>query len=204
MTNKSINCFINLFDGDIMQEMSEELQEQLWHEAATFVANGSRKNLAHLDATLDGCDNQYIEIAFTCKCSDEDYQDFIDILDDEFLQTIRFEYSNVKIQEFGSDIPIEVDYDCYLWQHVIQLSMGDKETDTYNKFIYWIREHEKMTYGFRQSIESFDRIYLQSLRQMAKQLDVVYDFKGGDMYEEMISIESAIHEYFKKKNYVNL
>lgn len=183
-----------------MQEMSEELQEQLWQEVATFVANGSRKNLAHLDVTLDGCDNQYMELSFTCKCSDEDYQDFIDILDDEFLQTIRFEYSNVKIQEFGSDIPIEVDFDRNDWQHIIQLSMGDKETDTYNKFIYWIREHEKMTSGFRQSIESFDRIYLQSLRQMAKQLDVEYgDFKDGDIYDEMILIESVIHEYFKKK-----
>jgi arginyl-tRNA synthetase len=183
-----------------MQGMSDKLQQQLWDEAVSFVENGSRKNLAHLGVTLDGVDNQYMELSFTCKTDDEDYQDFIDLLDDEFLQTIRFEYSNVRIQEFGSDIPIEVDYDCYLWQHVIQLSMGDKETDMYNKFIYWIREHEKMTSGFRQSIKSFDRIYLQSLRQMAKQLDVEYgDFKEGDIYDEMILIESVIHEYFKKK-----
>lgn len=186
-----------------MQEMSKELQQQLWDEAKCFVENGSRKNLAHLGATLEGCDDKYIEIAFTCKTDEEDYQDFIDIVDDEFLQTIRFDYSDVRIQEFGSDVPIEVDFDRDDWQHVVQLSMGDKETGMYNKFIYWIREHENITFGFRQSMESFDRIYLASLRQMAEYLDVVYYFKGGDMYEEMICIESAIHEYFKKKNYEN-
>ena len=184
--------------------MSKELQEQLWEEATSFVANGSRKNLAHLGVTMDSVDNQYMELSFTCKTSDEDYQDFVDIVDDEFLQIVRFDYSNIKIKEFPNEVPIEVSYDRDDWEHVVQLSIGDENTDIYNKFVYWEREHEKMTSGFRQSMESFDRIYLASLRQMAEYLGVVYDFKGGDIYEEMICIESAIHEYFKKKNYVNL
>lgn len=179
-------------------EMNEQLQQQLWDEAVSFVENGSKKNLAHLGVTLEGVDNQYIELSFTCKCCDEDYQDFVDIVDEEFLQTIRFDYNNVRIQEFASDIPIEVDFDWNEWQHVVQLSMGNEETDIYNKFIYWIREHEKMTSGFRQSMESFDKIYLQSLKQMAKKLGVDYTYDGDDLYDEMIIIERAIHSFFEK------
>lgn len=181
-----------------MQEMSKKLQEQLWQEAKCFVENGSRKNFAHLGVTLDGADNQYMELSFTCKTSDEDYQDFVDIVDDEFLQIVRFEYSNIRISEYACDIPIEVSYDRDDWEHVIQLSLGDENTDIYNKFIYWQREHEKMAFGFRQSMESFDRIYLASLKQMAKYLDVNYTYDGNDIYEEMIVIEKEIHSFFEK------
>ena len=179
-------------------EMSNELQEKIWQEATNFVENGSRKNLAHLGVTLDGVDNQYMELSFTCKCSDEDYQDFVDIVDGEFLQIVRFEYSNIRISEFACDIPIEVSQNRDDWEHVIQLSVGDKNTDVYNKFIYWIREHEKMISGFRQSMESFDKIYLQSLKQMARHLGVDYCYDGDDLYDEMIIIERAIHSFFEK------
>ena len=179
-------------------EMSKELQEKIWQEATNFVENGSRKNLAHFGVTLDGVDNQYMELSFTCKCSDEDYQDFVDIVDDEFLQIVRFEYSNIRISEFACDIPIEVSQNRDDWEHVIQLSVGDKNTDVYNKFIYWQREHEKMTSGFRKSMESFDKIYLQSLKQMARHLGVDYSYGGDDIYEEMIVIERAIHSFFEK------
>ena len=178
--------------------MSKELQEQLWEEATSFVANGSLKNLAHLGVTLDSVDNQYLELSFTCKTSDEDYQDFVDIVDDEFLQIVRFEYSNIRIKEFASDIPLEVSYNRDDWEHVVQLSIGDENTDIYNKFVYLQREHEKMTSGFRQSMESFDKIYLQSLKQMARHLDVDYAYDGDDIYEEMIVIERAIHSFFEK------
>lgn len=179
-------------------EMSKELQEKIWQEATNFVENGSRKNLAHLGVTLDGVDNQYIELSFTCKCSDEDYQDFVDIVDDEFLQIVRFEYSNIRISEFTSDIPIEVSQNRDDWEHVIQLSVGDENTDIYNKFVYWQRENEKILQGLRQSIKSFDRIYLASLKQMAKYLDVNYTYDGNDIYEEMIVIEKEIHSFFEK------
>ena len=178
--------------------MNEKLQQQLWDEAVSFVENGSRKNLAHLGVTLNGADNQYLELSFTCRCSDEDYQDFIDIVDEEFLQNVRFEYSNIRISEFACDIPIVVSQDRNVWEHVIQLSVGDTNTDVYNKFVYWQREHEKMTSGFRQSMESFDRIYLASIKQMAKYLDVDYAYDGNDIYEEMITIERAIHSFFEK------
>lgn len=181
-----------------MKEMSKKLQQQLWDEATSFVETGSRKNLAHLGVTLDGADNQYMELSFTCQCSDEDYQDFVDIIDDEFLQLIRFDYSNIRISEFASDIPIEVSHDRDDWEHVIQLSIGDSNTNVYNKFVYWQREHETMTSGFRQSMESFDRIYLASLKQMAKYLNVDYTYGGNDIYEEMIVIERAIHSFFEK------
>ena len=181
-----------------MQEMTKELQEQLWDEAVSFVENGSRKNIESLEVTLDGADNQYLELSFTCDSSEEDYADLTDIIDDEFLQVIRFEYSNIRISEYASDIPIEVSQDCNYWQHVIQLSVGDKNTDVYNKFLYWIREHEKMTSGFRQSMESFDKIYLQSLKQMARHLGVDYCYDGDDLYDEMIIIERAIHSFFEK------
>lgn len=179
-------------------EMSKELQEKIWQEATSFVENGSKKNLAHLGVTLDGADNQYMELSFTCKCSDEDYQDFVDIVDDEFLQIVRFDYSNIKIKEFPNEVPIEVSYDRDDWEHVIQLSVGDVNTDVYNKFVYWQREHEKMTSGFRQSMESFDKIYLQSLKQMARHLGVDYCYDGDDLYDEMIIIERAIHSLFEK------
>lgn len=179
-------------------EMSKELQEKIWQEATSFVENGSKKNLAHLGVTLDGADNQYMELSFTCKCSDEDYQDFVDIVDDEFLQIVRFDYSNIKIKEFPNEVPIEVSYDRDDWEHVIQLSVGDVNTDVYNKFVYWQREHEKMTSGFRQSMESFDKIYLQSLKQMARHLGVDYCYGGDDLYDEMIIIERAIHSFFEK------
>ena len=181
-----------------MQEMTKELQERLWNEAVSFVENGSRKNIESLHVTLDGADNQYLELSFTCDSGEEDYADLIDIIDDEFLQVIRFEYSNIRISEYASDIPIEVFQDCDYWQHVIQLSVGDENTDVYNKFVYWQREHEKMTSGFRQSIESFDKIYLQSLKQMANYLGVEYCYDGDDIYDEMIVIERAVHDFFEK------
>lgn len=181
-----------------MQGMSDKLQQQLWDEAVSFVENGSRKNLAHLGVTLDGADNQCMELSFTCDSSEEDYVDFIDIIDDELLQVIRFEYSNIRISEFACDIPIEVSQDRNDWEHVIQLSLGDENTDIYNKFVYWQREHEKMTSGFRQSLESFDKIYLASLKQMARQLGVDYSYDGNDIYEKMIVIERAINSFFKK------
>lgn len=182
-----------------MQEMTKELQEKLWAEACSFVENGGRKNLAHLGVTLDSVNNQYLELSFTCKTSDEDYQDFVDIVDDEFLQIVRFEYSNIRIKEFASDIPLEVSYDRDDWEHVVQLSLGDENTNIYNKFLYWEREHEKITSGFRQSMESFDKIYLQSLKQMAKKLGVDYTYDDGDdLYDKMIVIERAIHSFFEK------
>lgn len=177
-----------------MCEMSKELQEQLWAEASAFVENSSRKHLAKLGVTLEGSDNQYLEMAFTCPTTDEEYCDFVTILDNEFLQTIRFEYPSVKIQEFPSDIALQVNYDRYEWEHIVQFSVGTVETVVFNKFNYWKREHEKMTAGFRRSSEEFDLIYLQSLKQMAKQIDVEYNFDGDDIYEEMIVIEGVIEE----------
>ena len=94
-----------------MCEMNNELQEQLWKEACSFIENSSRKHLAKLGVTLEGSDNQYLEMAFTCPTTDEEYCDFVAILDNEFLQTIRFEYPSVKIQEFPSDIALQVNYD---------------------------------------------------------------------------------------------
>jgi len=94
-----------------MQEMNEKLQEQLWQEASCFVENSSRKHLAHFGVTLEGSDNQYIEMAFTCPTYDEEYFDFLSIIDEEFLQTVRFEYPNVRIQEFASDIALQVNYE---------------------------------------------------------------------------------------------
>lgn len=175
-------------------EMSEKLQEQLWAEASAFVDNSSRKHLVRFGVTLDGNDNQYLELAFTCPCSDEDFDDFLFIIDNDFLQTIRFEYPNVRIQEFACDIPIEVDFDRYDWQHIVQFSIGDVNTAVYNKFVYWKREHDKMAAGFRKSSKEFDLIYLQSLKQMARQLDVEHNFDGDDIYDEMQVIEGAIEE----------
>ncbi len=80
--------------------MSKELQEQLWAEASAFVENGSRKHLAKLGVTLEGSDNQYMELSFTCPCCDEDFDDFFAIIDNDFLQVVRFEHQNVRIQEF--------------------------------------------------------------------------------------------------------
>ena len=177
-----------------MCKMTKELQDQLWAEASAFVENSSRKHLAKLGVTLEGSDNQYLELSFTCPCSDEDFDDFLSIIDNDFLQTIRFEYLNVRIQEFACDIPIEVDFDRYDWQHIVQFSIGSANTSVYNKFTYWKREHDKMVAGFRRSSKEFDQIYLQSLKQMAKQIDVEYNFDGDDIYEEMIIIEGAIEE----------
>lgn len=94
-----------------MCEMTKELQDRLWQEASCFVENSSRKHLAHFGVTLEGSDNQYLELSFTCPCCDEDFDDFLTIIDSDFLQTVRFEYQNVRIQEFVCDIPIEVDFD---------------------------------------------------------------------------------------------
>lgn len=105
-----------------------------------------------------------------------------------------FENPNVRIQEFACDIPIEVDFDRYDWQHIVQFSIGSANTSVYNKFTYWKREHDKMAAGFRKSSEEFDLIYLKSLKQMAKQIDVEYNFDGDDIYEEMTIIEGAIEE----------
>ena len=87
-------------------EMSEKLQEQLWAEASAFVDNSSRKHLARLGVTLDGNDNQYLELSFSCPCNDEDFDDFLAIIDNDFLQVVRFEDPHVRIQEFVCDIPI--------------------------------------------------------------------------------------------------
>lgn len=51
-----------------------------------------------------------------------------------------------------------------------------------------------MTAGFRKSSEEFDLIYLQSLKKLAKQIDVEYNFDGDDIYEEMTIIEGVIEE----------
>lgn len=177
-----------------MCEMSKELQEQLWAEASAFVENSSRKHLAKLGVTLEGSDNQYLEMAFTCPTTDEKYCDFVTILDNEFLQTIRFEYPSVKIQEFPSDIALQVNYDRYEWEHIVQFSVGNAETSVFNKFQYWKCEHEKMTAGFRRSSKEFDLIYLKSLKQLAKQLDVEYNFDGEDIYGEMLVIEEGIEQ----------
>ena len=177
-----------------MQEMSNELQDKLWQEASCFVENSSRKHLAHLGVTLEGSDNQYIEMAFTCPTYDEEYGDFLSIIDEEFIQVVRFEHPSVRIQEFACDIPVEVDFDRDDWQHVVQLSVGTVETAIFNKFQYWKREHDKMTTGFRKSAAEFDLIYLKSLRQMAKQIDISYFYDGDDIYEEMLIIERAIEE----------
>ena len=177
-----------------MCEMIKKLQEQLWQEACCFIENSSRKHLARLGVTLEGSDNQYLELAFTCPCDDEDYGDFLFIIDNEFLQVIRFEHSEVRIQEFPSDIALQVNYERYEWEHIVQFSIGDFNTSIFNKFTYWRREHDKMTAGFRRSSEEFDLIYLKSLKQLANQIDVEYNFDGDDIYEEMIVIEGAIEE----------
>ena len=177
-----------------MKEMNENLQEKLWAEASAFVDNSSRKHISRLGVTLEGSDNQYLELAFTCPCDDEGYDDFLSIIDNDFLQTIRFEYPSVKIQEFPSDIALQVNYDRYEWEHIVQLSVGVLETAVFNKFTYWKREHDKMTAGFRRSSKEFDIIYLQSLKKLAKQIDVEYPFDSDDIYEEMTIIEGAIEE----------
>ena len=176
-----------------MCEISNELQEQLWAEASAFVENSSRKHLAHLGVTLEGSDNQYIELSFTCPCNDEAYYDFLDIINGEFLQVVRFEYPNVRIQEFPSDIALQVNYDRYEWEHIVQFSVGNAETSVFNKFQYWKCEHEKMTAGFRRSDEEFDLIYLESLKQMAQQLGIEYDVTG-DIYNQMLIIENSIEQ----------
>lgn len=177
-----------------MKDMNENLQEKLWAEASAFVDNSSRKHLARLGVTLEGSDNQYIEMDFTCPCDDEDFNDFLAIIDNEFLQGVRFEYPYVRIQEFPSDIALQVNYGRYEWEHIVQLSVGSAETAVFNKFTYWKREHGKMTAGFRRSSEEFDLIYLQTLKQMAKQLDVEFSFDGDDIYEHMLVLERAIEE----------
>lgn len=185
-----------------MQEMSKELQEQLWAEASAFVDNSSRKHLAKLGVTLDGSDNQYLELSFTCPCNDADFDDFLTIIDNDFLQVVRFEYPNVRIQEFACDIPIEVNFDRYEWEHIVQLSIGVANTSLYNKFIYWQKEHDKMVSGFRKSSKLFDNAYIVALRQMAKHLDVTYSYEGDDIYEEMLVIENIIQEKMGGEKYV--
>lgn len=177
-----------------MCEISDELQEQLWREACSFVENSSRKHLAKLGVTLEGSDNQYLELAFTCPTNDAEYYDFLSIIDNEFLQVVRFEYPSVRIQEFPSDIALQVNYDRYEWEHIIQFSVGTVETGVFNKFTYWKREHDKMTAGFRKSSRDFDIIYLAALKQMAKQLGISYEYGGNDIYEEMQIIERVIEE----------
>ncbi|WP_296870492.1 hypothetical protein, partial [uncultured Methanobrevibacter sp.] len=79
------------------------------------------------------------------------------------------------------------------WEHIVQLSIGDSSTTLFNKFIYWKREHEKMTAGFRRSSEEFDLIYLESLKQMALQLGIECDV-AGDIYNQMLIIENSIEQ----------
>lgn len=179
-------------------EMSKEIQEKLWQEAKCFIANSSKKHLAHFGVTLDGVDDQYLELSFTCPCNDEEFDDFLAIIDNEFLQTIRFEYPSVMIQEFACDIPIEVCFDRDDWEHIVQLSVGDDSTALFNKFTYWKIEHNKMAAGFRKSNLAFDKIYILSLKQMARHLGVDYNYGGNDLYDEMIVIERAINSFFEK------
>ena len=193
MQPPSCKTGINIF-GDIMQEMNEKLQEQLWKEACCFVENSSRKHISRFGVTLESADNQYLELAFTCPTTDAEYCECLSIIDDEFLQELRFEYPNVKIQEFACDIPLEVSFDRYDWQHIVQFSVGTVETAVFNKFTYWKCEHDKMTAGFRKSSEEFDLIYLRSLKQLARQLDVEYNYDGNDIYEQMTIIEGDIEE----------
>ena len=178
--------------------MSKEIQEKLWQEAKCFIANSSKKHLAHFGVTLDGVDDQYLELSFTCPCNDEEFDDFLAIIDNEFLQTIRFEYPSVMIQEFACDIPIEVCFDRDDWEHIVQLSVGDDSTALFNKFTYWKIEHNKMAAGFRKSNLAFDKIYILSLKQMARHLGVDYNYGGNDLYDEMIVIERAINSFFEK------
>ena len=175
-------------------EMSKGLQDALWAEASAFVETSSRKHLARLGVTLDGSDDYYLELAFTCPCNDERYDDFLLIIDEEFLQTIRFEHPSVKIEEFPSDIALQVTYDRYEWEHIVQLSVGSVETAVFNKLTYWKREHDKMTTGFRKSSKEFDMIYLQSLKKMAQQIGADYTYNGSDIYEEMLFIERVIEQ----------
>ena len=116
------------------------------------------------------------------------------MINGEFLQVVRFEYPNVRIQEFPSDIALQVNYDRYEWEHIVQLSVGNAETSVFNKFQYWKCEHDKMTAGFRRSSPDFDTIYLASLKKMAKQLEISYEYGGSDIYEEMLVIEFAIEQ----------
>ena len=172
--------------------MDKELQNKLWEEATIFIENSRTKYMINLDVTLDGVDNMYMELAFTCDCEDKSYIDFIDIID-EFLQLLRFEYSSVKIQEFSNEeIVLE-----NKWEHIIQLSQGNSETEIYNKFRYSVIEHELFISGFYRSIEEIDAIYLQSLKEMARKLKITYQFDGNDKYEEMIVLERAMHNYFE-------
>lgn len=184
----------NTIFGDIMQEITKELQEKLWAEASAFVDNSSKKHLAHFGVTLESADNQYLELAFTCATNDAEYFDFLSIIDEGFLQVVRFEYSHVRIQEFACDIPIEVDFDRDDWQHIVQFSIGGTNTSVFNKFSYWKREHDKMTAGFRKSSPDFDTIYLAALKQMAKKIGISYEYSGDDIFEEMLVIESVIEE----------
>ena len=87
-----------------------------------------------------------------------------------------------------------MNFDRYDWQHIVQFSIGGVNTAVYNKFVYWKREHDKMAAGFRKSTKEFDLIYLKSLKQLAKQIDVEYNFDGDDIYDEMQVIEGAIEE----------
>ena len=119
-----------------MQEMNQELQEQLWKEACCFVENSSRKHISRFGVTLESADNQYLELAFTCPTTDAEYCEFLSIIDDEFLQTIRFEYPTLRIKEFPSDIALQVNYDRYEWEHIVQLSVGDFNISIFNKFIH--------------------------------------------------------------------
>ena len=107
---------------------------------------------------------------------------------------VRFEYPSVRIQEFPSDIALQVNYDRYEWEHIVQFSMGDENTAVFNKFTYWKREHDKITAGFRQSSIKFDIIYLKSLRQMAREIGAKYCCENDDIYNQMLIIESAIEE----------
>lgn len=179
-------------------EMSKELQQQLWEEAKCFIENSSRKDIIRLGVTLDGSDDKFMELSFTVPTSDIGYDEFVDLINSDFLQEIRFEYSDVKIQEFPTYEKIEVSYDRFEHEHVVQLSIGDKNTSIFNKFSYWKFEHLKMNSGFKKSTKEFDLIYLQSLKQMANYLGVEFDFEGTDMYDEMLLIEKSIDEYFLK------
>ena len=55
-----------------------------------------------------------------------------------------------------------------------------------------------MVAGFRKSNLAFDKIYILSLKQMARHLGVDYNYGGNDLYDEMIVIERAINSFFEK------
>lgn len=106
-----------------MQEMSAQLQQDIWQESCSLIRVATDKYPTIFDVILEGVDNQYLEIAFTCQTCDIEYSKFLSIIKEEFLTTIKNKWPSLKIQEFAYDKPFEVDFDRYDWQHVAQFSV---------------------------------------------------------------------------------